>query len=604
MTSIPVAPRTPVAPGLARIAADTARARGPLERQRDAPGLRPGAVGASPARRPAGPSENLVLFAFASTVLLALSAVLAFRYHYYFGDALSRAFAAASVLSAGGPNLANLGFIWPPIPGLVQVPFAAVPPLLATGFTPNIPTALFAAGALVVLNEILRPWLPERRLRWAVLAAYQTNPMILLYSINGMSEQIMLFFTLASVLLLRETLTAERSVQAYVNGSVMGLAAGAAFLTRYEGLALGLALGLLLATAPLLQHRWRTPLELEAALLSYAAPLAYTIFMWLFANWLIMGNPLYFLVGRGSNQQQAVEFLQGNPTLAGLVGNVGGAAEYVVRVLLAVYPAVFLALALLVWRLVARRDAVAYALAALLGSFPLFQLALHVSGQSFGWTRFQIYVIPLSVVGLVYATQGLRRGWSTARPALLVLALVASSLVTALSFSRTDIVQVDEPRLLGVIRLTELGRQDEVDPAATRAPERTLGGVLRDLPAGRILADEIRADHAIVFSGDASRFLTTRSREFEAALDRPEAYVRYLLVPGPQPGLDLVGDRRPELFSRGGPGLRLLGEWPGTDVPRWRLYEVVAAPEPGRASQREPPAASRPAVWRDGRRGA
>ncbi|MBI4213342.1 MAG: hypothetical protein HY534_03455 [Chloroflexi bacterium] len=527
--------------------------------------------------------ERMAILGFGTAAFLGLAAVLVFRYQVYFGDALSRAYIAASIVLSEPPSLANLGFIWSPLPSIVQLPFVLIPPLLEHGFAPNVPTALFAAGSLALLNDLARPWLPERRYRFLVLAAYQLHPMILLYSINGMSEQLLIFFTLACMLLMQQLLLSEWTFRSYLKASATGFLAAAGFLTRYEGFVLGVVLAMAVAIAPVLLRRWRIPTEIEAALLSYSVPFTYAVFMWLFFNWTIMGNPIHFLVGPGSNREQAAALLQSNPFIASLFQNLSGSTAYVALLVAYTFPGAFLVGLGLLARLVLSRDAYALVLLLLLASVPLFQTAMHFLGQSFGYLRFHIYSIPVAVVGLVYLTWVLRRRLAPRLSlSLALLLMLGSGAVNALATFRDDYERFLEPRVAETVSLIEAHHEASLASRfdlPTFSQQRDIAAAVRDLPRpGRILADERYADHIIVFSGQFRRFLTSRDPLFRSAVQNPEkAQVDYILIPELPAGASTLNDERPQLFSQGASGLRLIADWqPGT-AGRWRLYEVVSS---------------------------
>lgn len=529
---------------------------------------------------PALSVERLLIFGIAAITFLALAAALVFRYRVYFSDALSRAYIAASIVLSEPPSLANIGFIWSPLPSVVQMPFVLVPPFLANGFSPNIPTALSAAGSLVLLNELLRPWVPERRYRLPLLLAYQLHPMILLYAVNGMSEQLLIFFTLGCMLLMQDVLLNDWTFRSYLKATATGFLAAAAFLTRYEGFALGVVLAMMIAVAPVLLRRWRIPTEIEAALLSYSVPFVYAVFIWFFFNWTIMGNPVHFLVGPGSNREQAAALVAANPFIAGLASNLPAAAGYVSLLTTYTFPIALPVAVALTVRLILFRDAYAFVLVALLLSVPLFQVALHFQGQSFGYMRFHIYLIPISVVALAYLTHALRHRIPAAITVPFALVLViGSAAANGNAFFREDYERFLEPRVLEVVRLTETGEDQPLAGRAdlpTSSGQRTIAATLQELPRpGRILADERYADHIIVFSGQFRRFISSRDPLFRSAIRNPAgAGVDYILINELPLGASSLNDEVPHLFAQGGSGLALVGEWSGGTAGHWRLYEV------------------------------
>ena len=82
-----------------------------------------------------GPSrrEQLALASGALAIFFSLGALAALRYGVYEPDALARVYSAARTVYGYRPTLANVGFIWPPLPTLVEIPFVLYKPLVTTG---------------------------------------------------------------------------------------------------------------------------------------------------------------------------------------------------------------------------------------------------------------------------------------------------------------------------------------------------------------------------------------------------------------------------------------------------------------------------------------
>ena len=84
------------------------------------------------------------------------------------------------------------------------------------------------------------------------------------------------------------------------SGTLHDLAYAAVFLglscgVRYQGLFL--ALGGLLFVAARCAIRWRGWNRLEGTAITYALPIGYVVLLWIGGNWLILGQPFYFMSG-------------------------------------------------------------------------------------------------------------------------------------------------------------------------------------------------------------------------------------------------------------------------------------------------------------------
>ncbi len=514
--------------------------------------------------------------------------MLAFYYCVYVGDAVSRSYAAASVFYGSHPALANVGLIWAPIPTLMQLPLILYRPFASPGFAGGVVSALAGAFAITTLDRILTPYLLERRFRFPVLFLYQTNVMILFYSMNGMSEMVFIAITLGCWDAFQRLFGQLSHANGIANVALMGIGAGLSFLTRYEGASFGAVMYLVLlialfaqgrrleVTLHLKRHRRLTTPEgllvIEGYSLAYLAPFAYGVFLWLFFNWLIMGSPLYFMFGYGSGSQQAQTMHSINELFAVMKGSAGLSLSYAVRATGALFPAFFLAEILLFVRILRNRDAFALCLAIITASFPAFQALMNFAGLSFGSLRFYIYLIPFSVVAMVYALQPQKEATGvplSLRRAVLILALALSSAVTLYGISLTYFLQAEEMVFVKAVVNNERG--------GNFAHEKAIAHYLADLPSNtRILADDLRADVIIPFTDQFERFVTTRNPEFMDVARDPVGKVDYILVPRLENAPSMLLSQHPKMYESGAPFLQLEREFLGQGYSLdWRLYRVV-----------------------------
>src|SRR5919204_6676355 len=121
-----------------------------LSRASDAP---------KPAWRPAAPSVRLrmprlgarfAFFVLPTVGYLALGAYLDLVAHVIVGDAWSRVGNAYYVLFSRDPHLAAIGFVWSPLPSLLELPLVVLhgvsPALVSEGFAGSILSALAMAA--------------------------------------------------------------------------------------------------------------------------------------------------------------------------------------------------------------------------------------------------------------------------------------------------------------------------------------------------------------------------------------------------------------------------------------------------------------------------
>lgn len=107
-------------------------------------------------------SEPFAAFALPLVAYLIVGALLDFEYHSWIGDAVARMANAFYVLHSGDPHLAALGFVWNPLPSLVQLPIllftSAWPALVHDMYSASIASAAAMAGAVYQLRCLLNDW--------------------------------------------------------------------------------------------------------------------------------------------------------------------------------------------------------------------------------------------------------------------------------------------------------------------------------------------------------------------------------------------------------------------------------------------------------------
>lgn len=108
------------------------------------------------------------------------------------GDAVSRTANAYFVLFLEPAKLASIGFVWNPLPSLVQlliVPFSVFwKPLATVGFAGAIATAFFAAANAALLFRYFRQAGLSVTTAILLVSLYVCNPFVFYYGFNGMSE--------------------------------------------------------------------------------------------------------------------------------------------------------------------------------------------------------------------------------------------------------------------------------------------------------------------------------------------------------------------------------------------------------------------------------
>ncbi len=525
-----------------------------------------------------GRYEGWAIFVLAGALNLFTAWWLAYVWRVGNSDALSRTANAFFVLFSRDPHLAAIGFVWPPLPSLMQLPLLL--PLRWLGhptFAGPILSSVAGAVALVVLNVILAYLNVPRALRWWLLALTQLHPAVWYLAASGLAEIILLCCLL--LVLWGYLLMPERVRSWAIAGT--GLALG--FLVRYEALAMiaGIALAVVVQRWPPWRN-WET--ALEGRLLFVLSPSVYIVGLWLYFNWLFMGDPLFFQ--RSAYSLAAAPDVARNmgPThpLFWAMGNAVKTLEYAL-VRLTQQNLAFLAAVLLILLFALRHSNFQLlGLVILLVSVPAFTAFQVYSGTLAAWMRYWFYATPFAtiLIGAWYgASMGRARGMVTG--ALVTLFLVSTP-ITLLAM-RDPHVSLDEQRWSAYWLAPEqeplLRERDGYWKDVQDAP-KIVRTVAERAQGGRVMVDSTRGYLFIMLYPQPERLVITNDRDFMTILENPSAFVDYVLVNDPQAsdsGFNAITARYPDLFQQGARWATL--DWDFTDTYRhWRLFKVITSP--------------------------
>jgi hypothetical protein len=319
--------------------------------------------------------------------------------------------------------------------------------------------------------------------------------------------------------------------------------------------------------------------RIESHVIAYMVGPTYAFGCWVFFNWTIEGDPLYFLHSVYGNATQTAQIRSGGATyLHGALHSIPGALLFGLERSLWLFP--FVGAVTLVAALVTlvRRDLVLFCILLISVAIPVFEAAMIDQGESFGWLRFFMYGIPFSyllLIGVWKTAPTLfrgRRGWVSWTA--IILALLVSNVA---SWRTMDTAAVGREEQYITCRVF---RTHCISPAYTLQGTRGVSTyVERSVPRGNVLLDTYLGFAIPLLSSEPTRYIVSSDRDFEYSVLHPFRTVRYLLVPNPA-GMgsgDRINRQYPSLWRRGSAWTKLICEFPhtGTD---WKLYQVIGAP--------------------------
>ncbi|WP_336076732.1 glycosyltransferase family 39 protein [Paenibacillus sp. 203] len=512
------------------------------------------------------------LFVFILTLELSAGIYFSYVLGYMHTDALSRVANAFYVLYSRDPHLGAIGFIWNPLPSLLEMVILLLYPIfpaIATyGLAAVILSATFAAlTAMLLYRAGVRTGLSSGMSIMLALL-YALNPFILLFGANGLSDSLYIYFIMMTViefaLWLKDRMTASLIVS--------GLALAMAFWTRYEAVPLGVAMagGVVLAILFLHRNMGRRELALreklhkvEATWLLLLLPVVFSGLLWIFFNYLIMGNAFYFLNSEYSNTAQSAELLNDDKFVE-IFSNPLVALKFIASKTLWYSVPLF---AILFIRLLSGRlfRWGTLIIMLLFLSVPGLQFLLMMKQSSYGWFRYFMYVFPITVAWLPYELSQLQGRWRRAAFGLVSVSLLLTAGLLSYALTRPDIAP-DENSFLTRTGNVNYVRQESDRKIAVWLDEH--------LPKSTIMTDSASAYTMIVYSQYPKRFLITSDYSFNKALSYPQDnHVDYILVPKIMSGMPLskINMVYPNLYEKGAPWVQLEREFNG----EWRLYKVL-----------------------------
>ncbi|MFC9439965.1 ArnT family glycosyltransferase [Nocardia sp. NPDC057030] len=549
----------------------------------------------------------------ASTLLyLAAGTWLSAGNGFLMGDALSRVSATQATLFSRDPHLSAIGFVFTPLTSLAQLPMVALaqwfPGITTWGLSGVLMSALFMAGAVVMVFGIGTDRGAPLWLSGGVALLFALNPMVVFYGANGMSEAPFLFCLCWA---LRRLIRWMRTDDAN-DLTACGIALGLAYLTRYDALAPAAATGALVFVVAYRRcrgedNRWHSAVM---DFILVVLPVAAAFVVWAATSWLITGLAFQ----QFSSQYGNSSILQQSSSSA---TETTAALEYSTAATLILGPALPLLVPIVAALAVRRRDVQVVVPILLYGSVLAFQAFSYASGSTFAFLRFYVAAIPLTAVltlqvspvrgfppsrrpgrharmsamepAPVTGRHRARTGWRAPAVGMaLTLALLAGAVpLTAWGMS-SHAISVQEYSLGAVLfpdpdNASER-RADERRIAATFSTERRLANYLdaMNLPRGAVLMDTVYGFAVVVASHRPDQFVVPSDRDFVRVLNRPaERGVKYILaVPNTGRGTsDAVNRRYPTMYENGGGIATLALEAPndGAGQPEWRIYRVLGA---------------------------
>lgn len=501
-------------------------------------------------------SENFIIFLIVFLIAACAGFYLNYHLKFIFGDALVRSFHAYLVFYGFEPKFSAIGFVWPPLQTLLQLPLVLIPQLNNSGFAGNIFTAIFLGISAIYLNLLGKFFKVNKLVRFTSLAFFITNPLIFFYGINGMSEIIGITFLLMTLYYFLKHI-ATKSAPALI---VSSLTFACAIMTRWE---IGILLMVLLPILFFLPNvnRKYSRKEVESSMVMFILPIIFVIGLWVVISWLITGSLFPGAEQVDNNLSDATGTIQ---------TSLGTPMELFTMALTKIFLLSPLFIPLVISSISKLKGKLSLETFAIFG-FALGMLFVHIVlfslGKTVGELRYFMYVIPFTYVLLFLNLRNtvvfsINKGIRILFYPAFLGVLLTSSLFTLTVMSSQTFNNQEYIFIKSLVEGHNNSKYFNYENDETIAKY-----IAENINSRSVLVDDAVGFGVIYYTKRPSLFIQSIDSDFKQALDEPQKHAKYILVSNS--GEDLLSKKHTGIFEQGLPYLTL-----EKDFGNWRLYKL------------------------------
>lgn len=507
---------------------------------------------------------SFLLFTIFFILYLAIGYFFAIDLQVYHNDAVARTALSFFTVLGRDPHLAAVGFVWQPLPSLIQVPLILLlKPLGLMMLSGPIITALSGALSVVIIYHIGLLLLSGKKLFSTLTAAlFGLNPMIALYSTIGTSEMIFCACLLGGSYFLIKWFNNSKHAHLLLASFFISLS----FWSRYESIiAFGGCVVLLLLKSITDKVGLK---KIESTILLFSVPFIYSVLFWIVINWLIMKDPFYFLDSPYSNSSFTNTLKSNLQNLDYSYHSVGGSILYVLKRVISLSPILaVLPLALISFKKSAKEkimnlNSLLFLVLPYI-SILFFHIYLLYKGESEGWLRFYIYAI---IAGTLLALFLIRKGKKYVTYLIFIL-LLSGSFMTAYTMNNPSMGKEEQSFI------KKLLNHNANLPFSSNYIDQKNVASLMNATQGKILVDTTDGFGIPLFSKDPTRYVITSDVDYLKIVKNYSDYVQWIIVPTPTTddrGQNKIYYYYPHIWSGDAPHLVLFKQIDG-----WRIFKIT-----------------------------
>jgi hypothetical protein len=502
--------------------------------------------------------QELIIFLFTFFIELFMGIYWGYFKGIILNDAFSRTANSFYVLFVDPERFASIGLVWNPLPSALQLPFIFFAkfwrPIASAGISASIVTSFFAAASAVLLYKTFKEFNINPFFSILLICFYVLNPFIFFYGFNGMSEVIFFYFIIYVCTSL--TIWIDKGTPDYI--VKIAFALSLAFFCRYEAVPFAFAVGLGIAINMLKNKNQKEYLPnndlketyyyAESTFVILYTPFLYSILLWIFFNWIISGNPLYFLNSAYSNSAQS-EYAAKSDTLLLTIKYVFTKSAPFIPLFLGIF-----LVRLLDKRLFKNDFMILFSLVFAMIAFHFLML---FKGSSYGWLRFFSYSLPICIAWLPYELTKIKKQNKTIAYIIIIISLICSSLLAT--------------KFLSDPKLSPEENYGIISNSSKKVAAYINNNLLDD--DNIILLDSFLTSVIILNIDDIDSLILNSSLEFDIAMKNPYLYdVTYIIVPNLDGigNLDAINLEYPNLYSNEEEWCTEIEEFDG-----YKLFKVI-----------------------------
>ncbi|MCD4752588.1 MAG: hypothetical protein K8R40_05915 [Anaerolineaceae bacterium] len=518
------------------------------------------------------PSTRIFIITFIFYATIGTICILVYDISDFEG--LSRISQAFAAIFGRSHRLSTIGLVWPPLPVASDLPFVfLLQPFHMEILAGTLMSAAYAGFLMIQLNAILKHFEIETTWRVIWMLLFGMQPLILRNAAFGLSETPFISFILFSLngyLVWREDGKTRGIILA-------GIGAWLALYCRYEALAWVAVMAVSITWNWLIQKTKASPEKLEADLLTYLVPPAYGIMFWVFLNWMIMGNPIYFLVGPDatSNTPDTAQALGINHLWYYAMNSIGGSLKLLFAEIQFIGPLLLVSSFLLLIIIIYKKRWRDLDFLIIGWSIIAFTMMIGFRGYLPAWSRYFIWLIPGGVIVMGAVHKAIHGKSLRLAINLILVGLLAYPIINQVS-KKWSYVEEPMPQKILLILSIAGERQWFSYENVSMTKMQVIANYLNEQFKDTITLVDFSTSMSLGFLVDhPENLVMTTDNDFLDILRNPIGNIDQILVP--YPSFDNIGRSQvlkyyPGMYEGFEPWTTLKHEFPSPQP--WRLYKV------------------------------